>query len=211
MPPAPSRQLAREKLRTVNTLSVAIAISALAHTAAIGALLTVKPPRLAPALQMIQISLVPVEALVPASNLSGAIPGDRSIRPDVSATASPPNWPESGNWGHLIDVPALPPFKPHARSRAFDRLGTILDCPVVEGSTLGASGRPRPHCASADLPFRVPEPSGSGVRADDGHQTFKPDQSVFDESPFPDDVPPAVRALEKWILGLFVSIRAAPP
>jgi hypothetical protein len=213
----------------VNSLSVGV--SALAHAAAIGALLTLKPvPLLAPIREVIEVSLVLEQ--VPGgprpNDLSGAISGDSPvdvsavpslIRPDVTATAPSPNWPGSVNAGHLFDVPVLPTFKPQMQSLASDTLGTMLDCLVIEGSARGASRharRARPPCVAADLPPRfavtlptnVPEPRESGVRADDDYRTFKPDRSLVHDDTlagllFPDNVPQANRALKKWFGGLF--------
>jgi hypothetical protein len=207
---APSLGCARDKLGKVNALSVAVGVSVLAHLAAIGALLTHRPvPLLAPSYETIEVSLVPEQALGSprASSLSGAMSWDKSVnvpvkqlpallRPDVTATASPPDRRGSVNAGDLFALPALPSFKPQAQSVAFDMLGTMLDCPAVEGSSRAASRPTRrlpSPCVSADLPvrFRVTmlptnasESSGSEVRADDDYRTFKANPWVFNEGLF---------------------------
>ena len=222
---APSRRGAKDRHRKLHTPSVAVGASALAHIAAIGALLTLKPvPHLAPTLEMIEISLVSEQALRSprTNNLSGAIPGASTVdvsavprlswtRPDV--TASSVIWSRSVNTGYSFGAPTLPTFRPHARALIFDTFATMLDCLAVAGSTHGASGRSRrahPPCASDDpsihapmmtlLPMHPSQPGGTSTGID--YRTF-PKQSVFYESVFPDEVPPANRALEKWIAGLF--------
>lgn len=222
---APSRRGAKDKHRKLHTPSVAVGVSALAHIAAIGALLTLKPvPHLAPTLEIIEISLVPEQALRSprTNNLSGAIPGASTV--DVSAvphlswthpdvTASSVIWSRSVNTGYSFGAPTLPTFRPHTRALIFDTFATMLDCLAVAGSTHGASGRSRrahPPCASDDpsihapmmtlLPMHPSQPGGTSTGID--YRTF-PKQSVFYESVFPDEVSPANRALEKWIAGLF--------
>jgi len=210
----------------VHTLSAAVGASILAHTAAIGALLMVKPvPHLSPTLEIIEISLVPGHELgsARANNVLGEVPAESSVgvsvplslvRPDVTATASSPNWSRSVNMGRSFDVPNLPTFGRQTQTHNFDTLATMLDCLAVGDSTRGASRRPRrahPPCASDDPTLRAPAmtvlptyaPRPSEIGADSDYLTFKASQSVFYESPLPDQVQQANRAFENWILGLF--------
>jgi hypothetical protein len=228
---APSGRGAKEKLRQVNTQSVAVGVSAFAHSAAIGLLLALRPvplPDPAPTVETIEVSIESEQALGSRrpNELSGNNPRERPvdvsampfpslIRPDVTATGPPSDWPGSVNAGHFYDVPAQPIFKPRTRSLVLDMLGTMLDCLAVEGSSRGASRHPlraHPPCVSADLPLRAPvtmspsnasESSGSAFRTSDDYRTFKPVRPIFDESLFPEKIPQANRALEKWITGLF--------
>ena len=229
MPRHQVRRGAKDKFRKVNTLSVAVGVSALVHTVAIGALLTLKPVPGSPApVEIFEVSLVPdqVGGRPHPNNLSSAILGDRSAdvsavaflsltHPDVAATTSSPDWFRNVNAGRSFDVPVLPTFRSPTHAPAFDMLATMLDCLAVGGSTRGASGRSRPAhppCASDDdpslrarvmtlLPMYPSQPSETSAGID--YRTFMPSQSVFHESVFPDEVPPANRALEKWIVGLF--------
>jgi hypothetical protein len=189
-------------------LSITVGVSALAHATAIAALLALKPaPLSAPTRETIEVLLVqePVAGSrhpdeEPAAVSQGR-PADVSatglpwpIRPDAGATAPPPNWP--GNADHVFDLPARPTFKLDAQSLVIATLGTMLDCPVVEGSARAESGRPRharAPCVPADLPLRVAVPmlptnasesGGSEVRADDDYRTFKANPWAFNEGLF---------------------------
>jgi hypothetical protein len=200
---ATSRSAPGEGRRSAPTLSAAVGVSALAHTAAIVALLTFKPvPPLAPALEVIEVSVV-LEA--PASprmnNLFGSVDVLVALmRPDIIPTS--PDWPV----GRPFDVAPAFGWPPHAP--AFDRLATELDCLAVSSER---SRRPHPPCISDDPPLRaraaalLPAYSSraSETGADNDYRTFKPSQSVFNENPLPDEIPQANRVFENWIVGLF--------
>jgi len=209
-------------------LAAAAGMSLLAHAAAIGVLLMLKPalPPLATPLEVIEVSVVPEEVLAHrANNLSSALAPDSSAdvstvpvvsltRPDGMPTASSPDWSFRVNFGRSFDVAPHSASRPRPPARAFHGLATELDCLAVRGSVLGPSERSRrghPPCVSDDALRRPPattlvpadssRPGENG--ADNDYRTFKPSQSVFNESPLPDEVPQANRALEKWIVGLF--------
>lgn len=222
---AMGRRSPADERRGAPTRSAAFAMSLLAHAAAMGALLMLKPtPPLATPPEVIEVTVVLEEALTSpqANNLSVAIPRDASVdapvaplvslmNPDVIPTASSSDWFQGVKSGWSVDVAGHPAFGPQTHVPAFDTLATMLDCLAVGGSTRGTSGRPRrahPPCASDDPPFRAPamtllltyasRPSETG--ADNDCRTFKPSQSVFYESPLPDQVPQANRAFENRII-----------
>jgi len=200
-------------------LSAVVGVSVLAHMAAIGALVMLEPmPHSVPTVEMIEVSLVPQQALSSprANNASGAIANASAVAPllslDATALGSPPNWSSSLNISRSFDMPGLPAFKQRTHTRAFDTLATMLDCLAVGGSTREASGssrRTHPPCTSDDPLLRgpvmtlLPTYASQPGSTDNLYRTFKSSQSVFDESLFPDEVPPAIRALENWIIGLF--------
>ena len=217
---APSHRGAKDKPRKAITLSVAAGLSVLAHTAAIGLLLTLKPvvslkPVVysAPTVEVIEISLVPEHALGNArANDPSAIAGDSTLGgparfADTSerASANSPDWSDSLNISRSFDMPTLPKFTRRTHPHAFDALATVLDCLAAPGRTR----RTQPPCKSDDPPLRGPvatllptnEPQPNV--SDNYYRIFKPTQSVFIESVIPDEIPPANRALEKWIAGLF--------
>jgi hypothetical protein len=188
--------------------SAAASLSLLAHAAAIGVLLVLRPPPpFAAPVEEIEVSVMtevsPVSegiAVRPrTNNLSDAVAGDKSAGtsattlPSLTAMAAPPNRPGSLNAGRLFDPPDLSALKFHTPSLVPDMLGAMRDCPTVEDFAHGSSRRPRLArlpCMSAVLPLRIPgtvptnasEPDGSGVRAADDYRTFKPDRSVADET-----------------------------
>src|SRR5215813_9112819 len=197
--------------------SAAIGMALLAHAAAIGVLLTLEPPQpFAAPPEVFEVS-IEIEEGPRANNLSGAARSDGSVagsvtqlpsqsRPDVTATAAPPNWPV--NAGRLFDEPALSTSRFHAPSPVFDQLGAMLDCLAAEGSAR-RQHRPRPPCTFAGLPFRAPGtmfPTNvpeSNIRAGDDYRNFETIRPLFDESLLPDKVPPANRAFKQRIMGLF--------
>jgi hypothetical protein len=211
------------KLCQVNTRSVTVGLSALAHLAAIGVLLAFRPapyPDPAPTFEAVEVSIVPDATPdgrpnEPSGNNPGASPGNVSTVPfpsltrwDATATGQPSDRPDvpRGAFG----LPAQPTFKSPAPG--LDMLGTMLDCQAVEGRE--ASRRPlhpHPPCAYADLALRAPVTkfqtdvpgSTDGAWADEAHRTFKTIQPLFDESLFPEKVPQANRVLRQWITGLF--------
>jgi hypothetical protein len=192
-------------------------VALLAHVAAIGVLLMLKPPQpFAGPPEVFEVSIV-VDDAPRASNPShtppsdgsiggSAIPSPAPIHPDVSATASPRSWPVDA--GPSFDAPGLSNSRSHAPSPVFDQLGAMLDCLAAEGSAR-RQHRPRPPCAFADLPFRAPGtmfPTNAPektVRAGDDYRNFETIRPLFDESLLPDKVPPANRAFKDWIRGLF--------
>jgi len=219
-----SPRSAKEESRA---LSAAVSVSVLAHAVALGTLLMLKPAQhLAPALQVIEISLVPDQApdSLQANSLSGAAPGDGSAhvsvvpflsltRPEITATASSPDWSPSVDTARSIDAPRPPAFRPHTHALAFDTLATMLDCLAVGGSThaAGRSRRVHPPCGADDPVLRAPvltfsqtstsQPNEIGTDSD--YRTFRPLQPVFYESVLPSEVAPANRAFENWIAGIF--------
>jgi len=205
--------------RSAHTLSGAVGVSVLAHAVAIGALVTLWPtPFPAPDLDVIEVSIVteqpPSRAAANNKNIRmppdgpadiPAAPALTSTDPSAPGTASSPNW---SGMDHAFDVPARPAFRADTQALAPDALAGMLDCLGLGGSTRGASGRPsHPPCPSNDplLPAHVltvlaaDEWQPSEISAGDDYRNFKPIQPGFDESLFPDKVPPANRALEKWI------------
>src|SRR5215472_11669140 len=141
-------------------------------------------------------------------------------RPDCMPTASSPDWSFRVNFGRSFDVAPHSASRPRPPARAFHGLATELDCLAVRGSVLGPSERSRrghPPCVSYDALRRPPattlvpadssRPGENG--ADNDYRTFKPSQSVFNESPLPDEVPQANRALEKWIVPVVTRLLVA--
>ncbi len=210
--------------------STAVSVSALAHVAAIGLLLALRPvpdPDPAPTVVAVEVSMEPEQPSGSRPNaLSGNTPPERpadasAIRfpslnqTDVGATAPPSDGPGNVDPGHVFDLPARPTFNSRPLSPELDRLGAMLDCLTVEGLSRGASKdphRPYPPCAYADLALRAPvaklqkDASGSNegaLWADEAYRTFKTIQPLFDESLFPEKVPEANRALKKGFMGLF--------
>jgi hypothetical protein len=130
--------------------------------------------------------------------------------PSVAVTASLTNW---SRMDHLFDLPALPRFRLPTHALVLDAFGGMLECFAVGGFARGAivrSRRVHPPCTSDPLfPASVPPvlpiytSQPSEIRADNDYRTFRPSRSIFDQSLFPDEVPSANRALEKWIVGLF--------
>ncbi len=214
-PFAPSHRNAKHGLRKVNALSAAAALFAVvAHAAAIGVLLTIRPqPYPAPREEMIEVSIEPEEApdRHRSNGPSDAIAGDR--RADASATAGPSNGSGGVNAGYAFSVPARPAFELPAQSSLSDALRRMLDC-LAQGSNNEAAARRRdmrPPCLFAGLPLRAPvmpstngsESDENGVRAGDDYRHFKTERPMFDELLLPDKVPEANRALKSWFAGLF--------
>jgi hypothetical protein len=212
-----SRRGEAEESRSALAPSAAIGMALLAHAAAIGALLMFKPPQpFATPPEPFEVSILieddPRPGIPPRTSPSdgsigwSAMPLPGPNRPDVAATASPSSWPVDA--GRLFDVPGLSTSRFHAPSPVLDQLGAMLDCLAAEGSAR-RQHRPRPPCAFADVPFRAPGtmfPTNvreSNVRAGDDYRNFETIRPLFDESLFPDKVPPANRAFEKRIMGLF--------
>jgi hypothetical protein len=205
---------AKHGLRKVNARSAAATLSAVvAHAAAIGVLLTIRPqPYPAPTEEMIEVSFEPEAPDRRRSNEpSGAIPGDRQA--DASATAGPSNGPGGVTAGYAFSVPARPAFELPAQFPLSDALRRMLDC-LAQGSNDRAAARRRDlrsPCLFAGLPLRAPvmpstngsESNENGVRAGDDYRHFKPERPMFDESLLPDKVPEANRALKSWFAGLF--------
>lgn len=209
-------------------LSAVVGMSLLAHAAAIGVLLMLKPaPPLAAPLEVIEISVMPDEVLARprANNPSGALPPHASAdvstappasltRPDVIPTVSSPDWSFRVNLGRSFDVAHHAKSGSQTPAPAFDRLTAELDCLAVGGSVGGPSERTRrghPPCLTDDPPLRasgvalVPaDPSRQGESGhDNDYRTFKPIVSFYNDIPLPDAVAPANRALKKWIARLF--------
>ena len=106
---APSRRGARHELFKANTLSAAVGISVLVHTAALAAFLMQEvAPYSPPRLEVVEVTLVPAQVLddARANSVSEAIPGDSSVEaltqsflslthPDMAAKApsrASPGW-----------------------------------------------------------------------------------------------------------------------
>ena len=187
----------------MKTPSTTVALSALAHSAAIGVLLMllrpVPYPDPAPTVMTVEVSIEPEQA-----------PGSG---PDVTARAPPSEGP--GSMRQTFDLPARPSFKFVEQFLGIDRLGAMLDCLTVGGLSREAPGQPpRAHrpCAYADLALGPPmiklpaeesESGESAARIGADYRTFKTIQPMFDESLFPEKKPQANRALKKWFMGLF--------
>ena len=225
---APSRRDAKHELFKANTLSAAVGLSVLLHTAGLAALLMSEvAPYWAPRFEVVEITLVPALVLdgAGANSASQAIPGESAVdvstssflsltHPDIAATTSSQNWSGNINAGRAFDLPIPDAFRPRTPALAFGALADQLDCFAAGISTRDASGRARhAHwpCASDDPPLRahvtMPSPTYAAqageIGADSDYRTFKTIQPVFDESLFPDKVPEANRAFKDWFRGLF--------
>jgi hypothetical protein len=154
------------------TRSAAAGMSLLAHAAAIGALLMLKPaPSLTTPPEAIEVTVVSEETLAStqANNLSGAIPRDALVdvpaaplvsfmHPEVMPSASSQDWSDAANSWQPFHVASYPAFDLQTHV-AVDRLAAALDCLAVRGSALGPSERSRrgyPPCPSDDPPLRAP-------------------------------------------------------
>jgi hypothetical protein len=207
----------RDEGRSIPLPSTPVGMALLAHAAAIGVLLMLKPPQpfVAPP-EVFEVSIV-VEDDARPNNLPRTTPNDGSIggsamplpppdRPDVNATASPWSWPAEA--GPSFDVPGLSNSRSHGPSPVFDQLGAMLDCLAAEGSAR-RQHRQRPPCAFAGLPLRAPGatfPTAAPdptVRAGDDYRNFETIRPQFDEALLPDKPPPVNRAFENWFSGLF--------
>jgi hypothetical protein len=192
------------KLRRVNMPPVAVGISALAHLAALGLFLALRPepyPDPVPTVLAVEVSIEVEPPSGSRPNASSAqtleMPADVSSLIGPNVTAAGPSSDRPASTRGMFNLPARPTFTSPAPSLGFDKLGAMLDCLTVEGLTRGASRNPLhppPPCAYADLALRPPVPksptdafesSGSELRTGADYRAFKTIQPLFDESLFP--------------------------
>jgi len=214
---APARKGAQAERHNAHRLSAIVGASALAHAAALGALLMSEPVPVFTPQEVIEISLVPERAAPravagdPRADGSAAAP---SGRPDVPASAASRDWLRGIGVGHAFAVPGPSSFGVHTPAPAFDTLAATHDCLATGRATGGGSGRARHPtwpCAWEDPPLRTfltaQRPTDASrpneVGADNDYRTFKTIQPLFDESLFPDKVPQANGALKGWFANLF--------